>query len=137
MENCIFCQIAKKESPAQIVYEDARYMAFLDIHPQSRGHLQLIPKKHYRWLYELPDIGSFFECAQEIIRVIIPALEADHVTLAAFGREVAHAHLWIVPQYRRSVRLKEGQKQTAATAQDVVKILQKALNSRLKNQNVA
>jgi hypothetical protein len=36
MNDCIFCKIVKKEIPAHIVYEDDDFLAFLDIHPQSR-----------------------------------------------------------------------------------------------------
>lgn len=99
MDTCIFCQITEKESPAYIIYEDDQSIAFLDKYPKTRGHLQLIPKTHYRWIYDIPDIGRFFTTAQTLIRDIIPRLGAHHVTLSTFGGEVAHAHLWIVPQY--------------------------------------
>lgn len=108
MDNCVFCQIVAKKSPAYIVYEDPDYLAFLDKYPQTRGHLQLIPKAHFRWVWEIPDMGSFFAVAGKIIRAIIPVLNADHVTMATLGQEVYHAHLWIVPQYRREVILQEG-----------------------------
>lgn len=120
MDECIFCQIVAKKSPAYIVYEDSEYLAFLDIFPQSRGHLQLIPKKHYRWVWEIPDMASFFGVAQKIIRAIIPVLNADHVTLATVGEEVHHAHLWIVPQYERRMRVE-------VDKAEVAKILRSAL----------
>ncbi len=108
MDECIFCKIVAKIAPAYIVYEDTDYLAFLDKFPQSRGHLQFIPKKHYQWLYEIPEMGEFFTVAGHIIRVIIPALGVDHVTIASFGRQVAHAHLWIVPQYQQNNVVEEG-----------------------------
>ena len=43
---CIFCQIVKKEIPADIVYEDKDIIAFKDINPKAPVHIQLIPKKH-------------------------------------------------------------------------------------------
>lgn len=43
---CIFCQIVKKEIPAQIVYEDEEILAFKDIHPKAKIHLLIIPKEH-------------------------------------------------------------------------------------------
>lgn len=107
--SCIFCAIVRKAAPALIVYEDDFSLAFLDKHPRTKGHLQYIPKTHYRWIYELPDIGRFFSTAQRIIRGIIPVLGADHVTLATFGQEIHHAHVWIVPQYAREQTLSEGQ----------------------------
>ena len=108
MDTCIFCKIVRKKTPAYIIYEDKLTMAFLDKYPQSRGHLQLIPKKHCLYVYEIPQMGEFFTIAQKIIRVIIPVLNAEYVTLATFGMQVRHAHLWIVPQYRQEVRVTEG-----------------------------
>lgn len=99
--NCVFCQIVAGKSPADIVFEDKLFLAFLDKYPQARGHLQLIPKKHYRWIYDVPEIGEIFVAARKIIRAIIPVLGASHVLLATLGEEVPHAHIWIVPQYKR------------------------------------
>lgn len=46
MNECLFCNIANKETPAQIVYENKRIIAFKDIHPLAPVHILLIPKKH-------------------------------------------------------------------------------------------
>lgn len=49
---CIFCQIVKKEIPAQIVYEDEETLVFKDIHPKAKVHLLIIPKEHIASLGE-------------------------------------------------------------------------------------
>lgn len=108
--DCVFCLIIRRQQPAYIIYEDDQTIAFLDKYPQTRGHLQLVPKTHVRWIYDLPDMGSFFTTAQKIIRAIIPILGAEHMTIATFGHEIKHAHLWIVPQYRLELRLSERRK---------------------------
>jgi len=46
MKDCIFCKIASKESPANIVYEDDTSIAFKDINPQAPLHILVIPKRH-------------------------------------------------------------------------------------------
>ncbi|HCM37785.1 MAG: Histidine triad (HIT) protein [Candidatus Gottesmanbacteria bacterium GW2011_GWB1_43_11] len=127
MENCVFCEIVAKKAPAFIVYEDDETIAFLDRYPQTLGHLQLVPKVHHRWIYELPDIGTFFATAQKIIRVIIPVLEADHVTLGTFGREVKHAHLWIVPQYKKEIGLQEGKQRQQEKPTQLAQLLKETL----------
>ncbi|MBF0453599.1 MAG: histidine triad nucleotide-binding protein [Magnetococcales bacterium] len=43
---CLFCRIAAKEVPAQMVYEDDQVCAFKDISPQAPVHLLVIPKQH-------------------------------------------------------------------------------------------
>jgi len=46
MTHCIFCKIARHESPAQIAWEDEEVMVFHDIAPQAPLHLLIIPKQH-------------------------------------------------------------------------------------------
>ncbi|HEX6972260.1 MAG TPA: histidine triad nucleotide-binding protein [Limnochordia bacterium] len=45
-EACLFCKIANKELPADIVYEDDRVVAFRDIRPQAPVHLLVVPRAH-------------------------------------------------------------------------------------------
>ena len=56
MKSCIFCKIAKKEVPSNIVYEDKKVIAFLDVNPINKGHTLIIPKKHFKNIYEIPDV---------------------------------------------------------------------------------
>lgn len=44
--DCIFCKIANKKMPAEVVYEDEQIVAFKDIHPKAPIHLLIVPKKH-------------------------------------------------------------------------------------------
>jgi histidine triad (HIT) family protein len=43
---CIFCNIVKKEIPADIIYEDNDFIAFNDISPRAKIHIIVIPKIH-------------------------------------------------------------------------------------------
>jgi histidine triad (HIT) family protein len=53
MDDCIFCMIANKEIPADIVYEDDVIIAFNDLEPQAPVHILIVPKKHIRSLDEM------------------------------------------------------------------------------------
>lgn len=71
--NCLFCKIANKEVPAEIVYEDDKFIAFNDIKPVTPVHLLIIPKKHIPSInhLELRDkelAGGLFLVAQKIAR---------------------------------------------------------------------
>ncbi len=46
MDSCIFCKIAEKEMPSDIIYEDDKVVAFNDVNPQSPIHFLIIPKEH-------------------------------------------------------------------------------------------
>lgn len=46
MANCIFCRIASKDIPSDIIYEDDKVIAFNDLSPQAPIHFLVIPKDH-------------------------------------------------------------------------------------------
>ena len=95
--NCIFCKIAAKEIPAYIVYEDERFVAFLDIHPRAPGHVQVIPKDHYRWVWDVPNADAYFLVAQKIAKALQKTFSVEMVRSQIFGDEVPHAHIWLWP----------------------------------------
>lgn len=95
--SCIFCKIVRGEIPAEKVYEDDKYIAFLDIHPQSPGHVQVIPKEHYRWVWDMPNVGEYFEVAKKIALAERKAFNTDFVLAKIIGDEVPHAHIWVFP----------------------------------------
>lgn len=95
--NCIFCKIVNKEIPAHIVYEDENFLAFLDINPQSPGHTQVIPKKHYRWVWDVPNTSEYFEIAKKIALAQRKAFDTDFILSRIVGDEVHHAHIWVFP----------------------------------------
>ncbi len=102
-KHCVFCQIATKKIPAEIVYEDENFLAFLDIHPQSPGHSQVIPKKHYRWVWQVPKVGAYFEIAAKIARAQQRAFNQEMIFSKIMGDEVPHAHIWVFPAPQSTV----------------------------------
>lgn len=95
--NCIFCKIINKEIPAHIVYEDNEFLAFLDINPRSAGHTQVIPKTHYRWVWDVTNIGRYMEIAQKIALAQQKAFNTEAIWSRINGDEVPHAHIWVYP----------------------------------------
>ena len=96
-DDCVFCRIVRKEIPAEIIYEDDDFIAFLDINPQSPGHTQIVPKEHYRWVWDVPDVGSYFEVARKIAVAQKKAFGTEFILSKIVGDEVPHAHIWIFP----------------------------------------
>lgn len=97
MTDCVFCKIARKEIPAEVVYEDEHFLAFLDIHPQAPGHAQVIPKRHYRFVWDVPNVGAYFEVARKIALAQRKAFGTEWIISRIIGDEVPHAHIWILP----------------------------------------
>jgi histidine triad (HIT) family protein len=52
---CIFCRIASREIPADILRESDRVVAFRDLDPKAPTHILLIPKEH---IDSIADVGD-------------------------------------------------------------------------------
>lgn len=104
-KNCIFCKIVKNIITSTKVYEDENFLAFLDINPLGPGHTQVIPKKHYRYVWDTPidketagNIGEYFTVVSKIAAAQKKAFNADFVRSQVYGEEVSHAHIWVWPE---------------------------------------
>ncbi len=53
-EKTLFEKIIDREIPADIIYEDADHIAFLDINPFEKGHTLVVPKKPYEVMMDMP-----------------------------------------------------------------------------------
>lgn len=95
--NCIFCRIVAGELPSQKVYEDDEFLGFLDIRPLSPGHSLVIPKEHYRWVWDVPNIGRYFEVVRKVAKAVDASFGTDEIHSKIEGQEVPHAHIWIFP----------------------------------------
>jgi histidine triad (HIT) family protein len=101
-KNCIFCKIVSKEIPSNEVYEDKKFLVFLDIKPVNHGHLLVIPKKHFVWMQEADDktISEIFKLAKKMMLGLKKSLGCDYVQLSVIGNEVPHFHIHLVPRYK-------------------------------------
>ena len=95
---CIFCKIVSGEISSHKVYEDEHFLAFLDIHPQSPGHTQVIPKTHYRWVWDVPNAGDYFDVVKKIAKAEQKAFGTEWILSRIIGDEVPHAHIWVYPE---------------------------------------
>lgn len=100
MENCIFCKIANKEIPAQLLYEDEYTVAFNDLNPQAPTHILVIPKKHYASLNEVDDKEVMSALLNAVKKVTEKLSITDYRTVIntgkAAGQEVFHIHLHVL-----------------------------------------
>jgi histidine triad (HIT) family protein len=104
--DCIFCQIAAGDGPAEIVHEDERTVAFMDINPWTRGHLLVIPRAHSTDLHEVApeDLSAAAATAQRMAGLARERLGADGVNLLnaagpAAWQTVFHFHIHVIPRY--------------------------------------
>lgn len=97
MTACLFCRIAAGELRSYKVFEDERFLAFLDVKPVVAGHTLVIPKQHYRWVHEVVEFGPFWEVAQQVAKAQLAALAVPTVVFATAGFQVPHAHIHVLP----------------------------------------
>ena len=116
--NCIFCKIVSGEIPSATIYEDEHFMVILDVMPSSKGHALIIPKAHFRDLYELEDdlAAEVLVLAKKIVGRMKEVLGCDGYNLIqnnerAGGQTVFHFHMHLIPRYKGDnigVHLKSG-----------------------------
>lgn len=101
---CIFCRIVSRDAPSNIVYEDEKYIAFLDAYPFSRGHTLVCPKAHGEtiWDMEESDIAELFKVASRVSKSVVSAMDADGFRFVqnngeAANQVVAHVHVHVIP----------------------------------------
>lgn len=106
-ENCVFCKIAKGDIPSKVLYEDDEFKVILDLGPATKGHALILPKNHYRNLYEIPDeaAGKVMLLAKKMALHMTEKLNCDGFNLVqnngeAAGQTVFHFHMHLIPRYR-------------------------------------
>jgi len=102
---CIFCEIVAGRAESYPIYEDETTMCILDIHPYTKGHCLVIPKRHVTWWHELTDeeTDSVFRTARKISNRMMEALSPDFVFMYARGRRIPHTHIFLIPTYKDDV----------------------------------
>ncbi len=105
-EDCIFCKIISGKISSTKVYEDEKFISFMDIMPANKGHLLIVPKKHCTTFADLPDdiIKEINILTQKIAKAMYTSLKPDgyncfHNNHPAAGQVVPHFHVHVVPRY--------------------------------------
>lgn len=103
--NCIFCKIMNNEIPSYTVYEDDIVKIFLDINPDSNGHLLIVPKKHILDLNDMDNntLMHIMDLAKKYRLILKEKLKIDGLTLIQNNgmiQDVKHFHLHLKPYYK-------------------------------------
>lgn len=109
ISTCIFCQIIRKQAPANIVYEDEHVVAFLSNRPLNEGHTLVVPKKHYVNIYEISEeeAAYLFKIVKRVAHAVRDATGAEGIRIVqnngeAAGQVVFHLHVHIIPMKPRN-----------------------------------
>ena len=104
-DNNIFAKILRKELPAEVIDEDAKTLAIMDIMPRVDGHILVIPKSPCRNILDAShdQLGACMMSVKKLANAAMEAFKADGVTVQQFsevagGQEVFHLHFHILPR---------------------------------------
>ncbi|MCH8558146.1 MAG: HIT family protein [Balneolia bacterium] len=108
----IFTKIIKGEIPCYKIAEDEHHFAFLDINPAAKGHTLVIPKEETDYIFDLDDkrLQSLIRFAKPIARALDKAFSPLRTGLIVEGLEVPHAHIHLIPVYKKSQDFSLGKK---------------------------
>ena len=104
MNDCLFCKIAKGESPSYTIFEDSIVKVMLDVFPNTTGHTLIIPKNHYLDLDDIPMevLSHIMEIAKQIKPLLETKLNPNSIVLVQNNGEeqkIKHYHLHLLPKY--------------------------------------
>ncbi len=125
---CIFCAIAEGNPYIEemVLYNDKINMVLMNIFPYTRGHLEVVPVKHYTDINELgsEEIKKLFCLVQRTISLVKEVIKPDGINVGlnlgnAAGASIEHIHIHIVPRFE----IESGFMETTA-------------NTRIINENI-
>ncbi len=105
-KDCIFCKIAAGEIPSATLYEDDEFRVILDLGPASKGHALILPKEHYRNLYDIDEetAAKAMKLARKMVKKMTDVLGCDGYNVVqnnepCAGQTVFHFHMHLIPRY--------------------------------------
>jgi len=127
-DNCIFCKLANGVIPTNSIYEDENFNVILDMSPATKGHALILPKEHYKNLYELPEdtAADVMKLAKKMAVKMTEKLNADGFNLVQNNNEVAgqtvfHFHMHLIPRYENDAQ-KIGWAPNSPTSEELAEV---------------
>ena len=103
---CIFCSILAGKLPSAQVHSDADFLIIMDKYPINKGHVLVIPTKHYDTLLQMPsaEVGKLYATVPAVAKAVVSAVGADGFNVGqnngiAANQIVPHVHVHIVPRF--------------------------------------
>ena len=104
--DCIFCKIIAGELPGEVLDEDEKTVAFMDINPANRGHALVIPREHSKDLLDISDedLAACTLAARRLARQMSETIDPEGFNVlnccgSAAWQTVFHFHMHVIPRY--------------------------------------
>ncbi|MES2484808.1 MAG: HIT family protein [Bacteroidota bacterium] len=121
----IFTKIINGEIPAYKITEDDRYLAFLDVNPNAKGHTLCIPKQEEDKIFDMEEAHylGLLQFSRKVAKALEKTVPCKRVGMAVIGLEVPHAHVHLIPlnhmdemRFRDKVKLEKEEFEDLAKA---------------------
>jgi len=103
-EDCVFCRIAARRIPAEILHDSDTVVAFRDVDPKAPTHVLLIPREHVASIADLGD--GHAEVLLELVRAASDLARAEGIDESGWrlvtnrgpdaGQSVFHLHFHLL-----------------------------------------
>ena len=95
----IFTKIVNGEIPAYKIAEDDKYLAFLDVNPNAKGHTLCIPKQEVDKIFDMEeeDYLGLMKFSKKVAAALEKTVPCKRIGIAVVGLEVPHAHVHLIP----------------------------------------
>ena len=95
----IFTKIINGEIPSFKIAEDDKFLAFLDVNPNAKGHTLCIPKQEIDKIFEMEEdlYSELMAFSRKVAIAIEKTIDCKRVGMAVVGLEVPHVHVHLIP----------------------------------------
>ncbi|MEW5955563.1 MAG: HIT domain-containing protein [Candidatus Micrarchaeota archaeon] len=143
IRECIFCKIASGKAKARLLSETQHTISFLDSHPKARGHVLVVPKKHFKTIWEMPSEVrcELYDEAARVGEAAMHAVEAKGLDVTQhywpFVPEIelkkSHAHVHLIPRDRNDAIFRKPTVRLELSENEVTRIAEK-IRAQLKER---
>ncbi|QEE48397.1 HIT family protein [Flavobacterium alkalisoli] len=95
----IFTKIVNGEIPAYKVAENDKFLAFLDVNPNAKGHTLCIPKQEINKIFDMEEDHylELMKFSRKVAKALEKTVPCKRVGVAVVGLEVPHVHVHLIP----------------------------------------
>ena len=111
----VFTKIINGEIPAYKVAETDKFLAFLDVNPNAKGHTLCIPKQEIDKIFDMEEdlYLELMKFSRKVAIALEKSIDCKRVGMAVVGLEVPHTHVHLIPlntmdemRFEKKVKLK-------------------------------
>ncbi len=95
----IFTKIINGEIPSYKIAEDDKFLAFLDVNPNAKGHTLCIPKQEINKIFDMEEDHylELMKFSRKVAIALEKSVDCKRVGVAVVGLEVPHVHVHLIP----------------------------------------